>query len=235
MNSRKKNLLWSSAMYLAPLAVALTLATLMLAGCATSGGGNTSGDVPELAGTRWTVARIDGKPLEKGEPLTADFSVDGRINGDSGCNNFSGPYIQTGPTLQIGELLSTRRACTDSARQHQENRVLALLQGATKVRVSRDQLTLTGSSGSLVLQAGTFVANTGFPRRAQYDCDGTGLTVVYEREGAELDWADGRDMLTQRPAASGVWYQSQGNSLRGKQEMTWTQGEGQPKTCRELR
>lgn len=235
MNNRRKEFFWSSAMYLVPLAVALTLATLMLAGCATSGSGSGSAVVPDLAGTRWTVTRIDGNAPAKGEPLTADFGVDGRINGDSGCNNFSGPYIQTGDTVQIGELLSTRRACTDSSRQRQESRVLALLQGATKARMNRDQLTLSAPSGSLVLVPGSFVANSTVPRRVQYDCEGTGLTVAYEREAAELTWSDGRDMLTQRPAASGVWYQSSNNTLRGKQEMTWTQNGRTPRTCRELR
>lgn len=234
MNTRRKEFFWSSAMYLAPLAVGLILATLMLVGCATSGDAG-SDEVPELAGTRWTITRIDGKPPEKGEPLTAYFGVDGRINGDGGCNNFSGPFIQTGSTVQIGELMSTRRACTDSARQRQENRLIALLQGTTKARLNRDQLTLSAESGSLVLVPGSFVANVGYPRRVQYDCEGVGLTVTYERESAELTWSDGRDMLMQRPAASGVWYQSTANTWRGKQDMTWTQTGRSPRTCRELR
>jgi heat shock protein HslJ len=131
----------------APLLVPLTLAA-----CAASGIG--SSPPPELAGTRWNVVEIDGrKPVGSG--LTAEFAVDGRISGDSGCNSFTGPYIQTGSKVHIGELLSTRRACTDTARQTQETRVLAILQGEVTMRAERRELTVRGGDGTLILAPAT--------------------------------------------------------------------------------
>ncbi len=125
---------------------------LILAGCATQPGSPGSGfSTPELAGTRWIVTSIDGRAPVRGPSPTADFGQDGRINGDAGCNSFSGPFIQTGTTVQFGELLSTRRACVDADRQQQETRLLDILQGPTTVRLNRDRLTVRGAAGSVVL------------------------------------------------------------------------------------
>ncbi len=128
-----------------PLCIAL------LAGCATSSG--TRGPVADLAGSHWTVVSIDGKsPARSDDALTVEFGVDGRISGNSGCNTYSGPYIRDESTLRIGELMSTRRACTDSDRQSQETRVLDILQGETTLRRERDdRISLRGGSGELVL------------------------------------------------------------------------------------
>ena len=125
---------------------------LLISACATQPGSPGRGwSTPELAGTRWVVTSIDdGAPL-RGPELVADFGVDGRINGDAGCNHFSGPYIQTGLKVQFGELLSTRRACVDADLQQQENRILAVLRGETTVRLDRERLVLRGNAGTLVL------------------------------------------------------------------------------------
>lgn len=73
------------------------------------------------------------------------------------------------------------------------------------------------------------------PTRVQFDCQGIGLTVEFTGERAELTWSGGKDVLNQRAAASGIWYESPRNSLRGKQDLTWIQ-DGQPsRTCHELK
>jgi heat shock protein HslJ len=124
---------------------------LTIAGCATSPGNPGSGfTTPELAGTRWVITSIDGR-APAGPALTADFSNDGRVSGDSGCNSYSGPFIQNGRSVQFGELQSTRRACVDEGRQRQETRVLNILQGATTLQLNRSRLTVRGKDGSVVL------------------------------------------------------------------------------------
>jgi heat shock protein HslJ len=57
--------------------------------------------------------------------------------------------------VHIGELLSTRRACTDTARQTQETRVLAILQGEVTMRAERRELTVRGGDGTLILAPAT--------------------------------------------------------------------------------
>jgi heat shock protein HslJ len=213
----------------------LALSALAFTGCATTNG--SSGAAPNLSGTRWIVTRIDGSTPLRNSNLHADFGVDGRVNGDSGCNSFSGPYIQKGSTVDIGELLSTRRACADADRQRQETRVLAILQDATSARLDHGQLSLRAPAGSLLLAPGsvTEVADTAY-RRAQYDCEGSALTVQYDTGRAKLEWRDGQDILNQREAASGIWYESSHNTLRGKQQdLVWTRDGHGTRTCRELR
>jgi heat shock protein HslJ len=124
---------------------------LLLAGCSTPAGSPGNGfTTPDLAGTRWVITSIDGK-APSGPALTADFSNDGRVSGDSGCNSYSGPFIQDGRKVQFGELLSTRRACVDDLRQRQENSLLRILQGSTTLELRRGRLTVRGEEGTVVL------------------------------------------------------------------------------------
>lgn len=126
------------------------LLPLALAACAASG--PSSSPPPALGGTRWNVVEIDGRKPVGTSALTAEFAVDGRISGDSGCNSFTGPYIQDGSKVNIGELLSTRRACAEADRQAQETRVLAILQGEVTMRQQeRRELIVRGNDGTLTL------------------------------------------------------------------------------------
>jgi heat shock protein HslJ len=222
------------------------LAMLFLSACATPSGGSRY--IPELAGTSWVVTRIDGRAPLGRDALSADFGVDGRLNGDSGCNHYSGPFIQDGSTVRVGELLSTRRACVDTDQQRQESRVLAILQGEAIVRYERDRLSVRSSSGTLELaRADNSVVRSGVvpggvavsgPRQSVLDCEGIALTVVYAADSAELSWNDGRDVLRQRPVTTGaaIWYESDRNSLRSTgRGLEWTQSPRAPRDCRELR
>jgi heat shock protein HslJ len=128
----------------------LLVPVLILAGCVSPGSPGFGSTTPDLAGTRWVVASIDGRS-PSGSALTADFGNDGRVSGDAGCNSFTGPFIQTGSKVQFGELLSTRRACVDDVRQRQETRLLNILRGPTTLKLSRSRLTVRGEAGSVVL------------------------------------------------------------------------------------
>jgi heat shock protein HslJ len=170
-----------SAFVLLPL---LALACV-LTGCATTS--EPPGPTPQLAGTRWFVTQIDGKRPLNDVPLMADFTNEGRISGDSGCNNFSGPYVQMGSTVEIGELLSTRRACVDSAVQRQETRLLDILQGASMARLVKGELHLRTDDGSLVLApASISIATSPAPRRVRFDCEGVALNVLFESDRASM-------------------------------------------------
>jgi heat shock protein HslJ len=198
----------------------------------------TVGPPPELSGTSWTVTSIDGSPTGRGPGLTTDFTVDGRVNGDSGCNSYSGPYIQTGSTVRIGELLSTRRACVDDDRQLQESRMLRILQGANRIERERDgRIALHGQSGTVMLAPLHLSTDVpGRRGRSTYDCDGVALTVVYEDDEAALTWSGGHDELDRRVTDTGFWYESGTNSLRGHgNELAWTQNGRPARVCQELR
>jgi heat shock protein HslJ len=214
---------------------ALSALALLLGACAATA---PVGPPPSLSGTSWMVTSVDGYSTGRSAELTADFTVDGRINGDSGCNSYSGPYIQTGSTVRIGELLSTRRACVDDDRQRLETRMLRIMQGSNRIEHERDgRISLHGESGSVMLAPLTLSTDVpGLRGRTTYDCDGVALTVVYEGDGAAVTWSGGHDELERRATDNGFWYSSGNNTLRGRGgNLTWTQEGRSPRLCQELR
>jgi heat shock protein HslJ len=208
---------------------------LVLGACSTT---SSVGPPHELSGTSWAVASIDGRSTGRVPELTADFTVDGRVNGDSGCNSYSGPYIQTGTTVRIGELLSTRRACGDDDRQQQESRLLRIMQGASRIEHERDgRISLHGQSGTVMLAPLRLSTDApGLRGRTTYDCDGVALTVGYDEDEAAVTWSGGHDELDRRVTDSGFWYESGNNTLRGRDDnLTWTQNGRSPRLCEQLR
>jgi heat shock protein HslJ len=194
--------------------------------------------IPDLAGTQWTVTSIDGRDTVRDERLTADFGVDGRVNGDSGCNNFSGPFIQNGATVRFGELLSTRRACAEANRQRQEDRMLDILRGATTARVVRDELRLRGTVGTITLVRAARIDPQNIAStsrgRVQYNCQGVPLTVEYGATTARTTWPDGTDVLElQRRSGDSdvIRYESQHSELRFGRDLVWGREGGSPRTC----
>ncbi len=192
--------------------------------------------VPDLAGTHWSVTSIDGRTTLNEPELTADFGVDGRVNGESGCNLFSGPFVQTGATVRFGELLSTRRACAEAERQRQEDRMLAVMRGATAVRLVNDELQLRGPSGSMTFMKVDNTAPVSL-RRVKYDCQGVPLTVEYGDKVVRLSWPDGNDVLREQPRGNSdlVRYESRGSELRIDRDILWGREGGNPRFCVERR
>lgn len=79
--------------------------------------------------------------------LTADFSADGTISGDTGCNSFHGPYKLDGRQLSVGPLAATKKACPTEEASAQEAGYLAALESAVRIdQVGRD-LTLLNAKG----------------------------------------------------------------------------------------
>jgi heat shock protein HslJ len=70
-------------------------------------------------------------PPVSGSTLTAVLRPDGTIEGDAGCNAFSGPYHASGTTMTIGPLATTRMACTSPAFDTQEQQLLTALQSVS--------------------------------------------------------------------------------------------------------
>jgi heat shock protein HslJ len=82
-----------------------------------------------------------------GSTLTAVFLPDGNIEGNAGCNAFSGPYTAVGTSMTIGPLATTRMACTSPALDTQEQQLLTALQGVATWEVD-DGLTLRDWDGA---------------------------------------------------------------------------------------
>ncbi len=113
----------------------------------------------DLSGTSWTViAYNNGKQavtsVLAGSNITANFGSDGTLSGNSGCNNYNGPYTVTGSQVKIGPLASTRMACNDPAGvMEQESQFLAAMQTAATYKIEATTLELRTAEGALAVQA----------------------------------------------------------------------------------
>ena len=99
----------------------------------------------------WTVLSVlyDGairSAVADAEP-TAEFSADGTISGNTGCNGFDGPYTLQGKKLDIGPLTATKKACPTTEASEQEAGYLSALESAVRIEQAGPQLTLLNAEG----------------------------------------------------------------------------------------
>ena len=116
-----------------------------------SKGSKKATTIEDLAEKKWMLVELNGVDLaEKNPNLAANAFImfhieENRVNGNSGCNNFSGAY-QLGPDsgLHFSGVASTRMMCLDMDIEDQVNQLfqvvdsysiqdgcLSLLQGKT--------------------------------------------------------------------------------------------------------
>jgi heat shock protein HslJ len=102
----------------------------------------------ELAGTKWVVTNYNNSKeavvgVIEGTTLTVEFSDDGSVGGNAGCNNYFGEFTQGDGTISIGPLASTMMLCMEPAGvADQETQFLAALQSAATYQLDGDILTL---------------------------------------------------------------------------------------------
>jgi len=69
--------------------------------------------VNQLFNKEWKLVKINGKTVRTTKAFIV-FSPHQRVNGNLGCNNFSGNFGTNGKTLKLTQLVSTRMMCIDS-------------------------------------------------------------------------------------------------------------------------
>ncbi|MEG3143959.1 META domain-containing protein [Sphingomonas sp. RT2P30] len=104
-----------------------------------------------LAGTRWMIAAVDGRPVRTARTTDIRFT-DTRIAGNAGCNSFGGAYRFAGDRLSTGQVMTTKMACVGPGADV-EGRFLAAIASARVVRSGADTITLSGESGTIELRA----------------------------------------------------------------------------------
>ena len=108
-----------------------------------------------IAGPRWRLVELEGQPAIAGggarEPHLIFSRRDGvdRVGGATGCNTMGGTYTVDGAGIRFSQLFSTKMACVEEDRMHQESRFLKALQSVDRYAVSGDTLTL--SAGNAVV------------------------------------------------------------------------------------
>ena len=112
-----------------------------------------------LSGTSWGVTMVNnGKEAVVGliaySKVTLDFSAQGQVSGNSGCNTYSGGYETSGDQLKVGPLASTRMFCDQPAGvMDQEQQYLAALQNAATYEISGSTLTIRDAGGAMQVLA----------------------------------------------------------------------------------
>jgi heat shock protein HslJ len=126
---------------------------MVIAGCSSSDSsdkGAPSAGRDAITGEWTAVNYYTGAAVKAvmGSPPTARFDR-GQVTGDSGCNNFSGPYEVTDTSITMGPFSSTLMACVDPARRTQEQEYLAALELAATFRVTGNRLELRRAGGGI--------------------------------------------------------------------------------------
>ena len=109
----------------------------------------------ELGGTSWIVTGYNNGrqavvSVAIGSKLTADFSIDGKLSGSAGCNNYIATYEVSGKNLKIGTAASTRKSCSDpDGVMEQEMQFLKALATAATYHLEGNQLKLRTADGAL--------------------------------------------------------------------------------------
>jgi heat shock protein HslJ len=107
----------------------LAVSGLLLSGCASQG---TSASLP---GTSWKLVSygpVDNQtPAASGVATNLDFSKDGTVNGNLGCNSFSGNYQATNGNIVFSMMISTMMACQGPGFM-QEGLALEVMNGSVR-------------------------------------------------------------------------------------------------------
>ncbi len=92
----------------------------------------------------WSLMTYNGRSLNPGTMITAEFGPDGKVAGTTGCNQYVARYTATGSGLRIGTVGSTKMYCSSpKGIMEQEQEFLALLARAAS---------WTMNNGNLVIQ-----------------------------------------------------------------------------------
>ncbi len=103
----------------------------------------------ELQNKTWYMVTIELFDAVAGSAPTAFFAPDGvSLNGVTGCNEYNGAYDAVqGNGLTIGELTTTRTACTSDALSQQETNFLRLMPTAVSYTVNDTTMQILTASG----------------------------------------------------------------------------------------
>jgi len=95
-----------------------------------------------LFNKEWKLVKLNGKEVKTTKAFTV-FLPNRRVNGNLGCNSFSGNFETNGKSLKFTQLVSTRMMCLDSMKV--EDGFTAALNNADNFEIK---------DGSLLLKKG---------------------------------------------------------------------------------
>jgi len=134
-----------------PVRLLVALATVLLAGCASS---PAATPLPlTLDGTSWRATSVADNVPNLDHQVTLRFT-DGRIEGSGGCNSYGGGGRLEDGRLVVDEIQMTLMACADPEPNDMEGTFLRILGERPMVITDGSRLLLRGASGEIVLEPG---------------------------------------------------------------------------------
>jgi heat shock protein HslJ len=134
--------------------ITLTIITLLVASALILSACASQGKPVSLAGTSWKFASYgtagNQTPTASGVDTNLDFGKDGTVNGNLGCNSFSGNYQLTNGNIEFSMMISTMMACVGPGFT-QEGIALKIMNGSVRYTVSGNKLTLFAVTGDNVI------------------------------------------------------------------------------------
>jgi heat shock protein HslJ len=105
--------------------------------------------VGRIADVIWVPLEIDGAPVPEGTGLALAVSFEGKVEGTTGCNRFTGTAEMDAGELILGPLAVTEMACADSLAMAREAAWLKALGEVRWFVVSPKGLWLRREDGSV--------------------------------------------------------------------------------------
>jgi heat shock protein HslJ len=105
----------------------------------------------------WNITHVNNgqqgvTSIPSGVSASISFLPDNTVQGNGGCNDFSGGYTVEGDNITIGPLMGTLKACGEPADTF-ERQLMAALGNSTKWSVSAGTLDLRDAGGAQQVQA----------------------------------------------------------------------------------
>ncbi|MFD4674219.1 META domain-containing protein [Lentzea sp. NPDC058450] len=129
----------------------VALLVLLVAGC----GAQQAGGESSLRGKVFTSTSVtdQGKPrtLVEGTKIELQFTDDGRLLADAGCNHMGGQVSTDGAKLAVADLSITDMACPAPGAGEQDTWLSKLLTAQPSWRLDGANLVVTGSDAEIVL------------------------------------------------------------------------------------
>jgi heat shock protein HslJ len=122
----------------------LAAAVLLATACGSGAQSRLDGD--------WILVDADGL-AGVAQPMDAGISLDingSELSGSSGCNVYAGDAKVQGSLIEVGELLLTRKACSEAGVMDVEQAYLGALQRAASWEIASGVLRLQGDETTLV-------------------------------------------------------------------------------------